>query len=588
MVWATFAAVLTLRILFPPERPLRFEQRRDVFGQPRRPPVQVNPPSSPVPSDLWRIEIEIAPKDVETLRQYHWNGWRGARQERADVPATVREGGQIYTNVAVHLKGAAGSFRPFDSKPALTLNFSKNAPGQQFHGYTKISLNNSVQDPSYLAEAISRELFLEAGVPVPRADHATVIINQRDLGLYVLVEGFGKTFLKRHFKNVKGNLYDGGFVQDITGDLETNSGDNPKDRSDLQRLMAAALEGLPGPESRWQRLSQVLDLERFISFVAMEIMTCHWDGYARNRNNYRVFHDLETNRMVFMPHGMDQMFGWARGSSSDPIDPQDIHLQGIVAQRVLATPEGRRLYWERIGTLRTNVFLEDKIINRVREMAERIRPTLAAYRAASEFDSAVSHLYDRIRRRTRYISQQLDVPKILPQEPVLVGTNRFTRLSDWRERVTLPQDGDHQFGKGDVAGAASLRISMSRGGGSASWRTRVLLPAGSYRFEGRGRTSGVGNTGGICLRISGEQRPDLWRPSDHGWTPLRYEISVRRPDREVGLICELKADRGEAWFDEGSLRVAREQEWSSRLCDAAYAPQTTVAESPESVIISAA
>ncbi|MBI2948095.1 MAG: CotH kinase family protein [Verrucomicrobia bacterium] len=561
VVWVAFAAVLTLRFLFPPERSPRFEPRRDVFGQPRqfrRPPVQVNPPTSQVPADLWRIQIEMAPKDVATLRQYHWNGWRGARQERVDVPATVREGGQVYTNVALHLKGAAGSFRPFDDKPALTLNFSKNAPGQQFHGYTKISLNNSVQDPSYLAEAISRELFLAAGVPVPQADHATVIINNRDLGLYVLTEGFGKTFLKRHFKNVKGNLYDGGFVQDITGDLDTNSGDNPNDRRDLQRLMEAASDRGQNPTNRWQRLSQVLDMDRFISFVAMEIMTCHWDGYTRNRNNYRVFHDLGTDRIVFMPHGLDQMFGWARSSPNDPIDPQSIGVQGFVAQRVLATAEGRRLYWERVAALRTNVFLEDKIISRVRELARRIRPTLAAYESASQFDWAVDNLCQRISQRARSISEQLDVPKAAPQEPIRFDANGAARLSGWTRRVTSQPGGAFQFGKGDVGGTTSLGITVGRGGGSASWRTRVLLPAGRYRFEGRARTSGVGNTGGICLRISGEQRPDIWRPSDQGWMALRYEIVVREPEREVELLCELKAARGEAWFDEGSLRLIRE------------------------------
>src|SRR5262249_53931114 len=147
----------------------------------------VQPPAAPVPSDLTRLVIQIAPRDVETLRGYFWNGWRGQRrQERPEVLATVREGDVVYTNVSVHLKGAAGSFRPFDDKPALTLNFSKHAPGQHFHEYTKISLNNSVQDPTFVCEALCRELYVAAGVPAPHADWATVVINGRDLGLYVL------------------------------------------------------------------------------------------------------------------------------------------------------------------------------------------------------------------------------------------------------------------------------------------------------------------------------------------------------------------------------------------------------------------
>jgi len=409
-LWTVFALMLSLRFLVPPEP---FETHRhaiwrfDQGGRYQRPPAIVHPPVSQVPADLWRLGIEIAPGDVEKLRGYYWSGWGGVRQERPEVLVTVREGGIIYKNVALHLKGAAGSFRPFDDKPALTLNFSRRISGQRFHGYSKISLNNSVQDPSYLSEAISRELFEAAGVPVPRANHATVVINDRDLGVYVLTEGFGKSFLKRYFPNVSGNLYDGGFVQDITSDLKTNSGDKPKDHSDLRRLADAALA--PDPTERWQRLTQVLDVDRFLGFVAMEVMTCHWDGYAMNRNNYRLFHDLARGRMVFMPHGMDQMFGVFRSTPNSPIQPP---MQGLVAQAVTTTPEGQRLYLERIATLRKNVFIEEKLTNRVHELSRRLRPTLAAYgpEMARAHDAEVAYLCERIVERARSLSEQLSAP----------------------------------------------------------------------------------------------------------------------------------------------------------------------------------
>src|SRR6185503_20219271 len=132
-----------------------------------------------------RIRIEIGASKMAVLRQYRWN-WGGNSYERSNVPVTVREGQMVYTNVALHLKGAAGSFRPVDQNPALTLNFDKVAPGQRFHGLQKIHLNNSVQDPSFLCEIICREMFLAAGVPTPRAAHATAELNGRALGLYVL------------------------------------------------------------------------------------------------------------------------------------------------------------------------------------------------------------------------------------------------------------------------------------------------------------------------------------------------------------------------------------------------------------------
>src|SRR5947208_1017473 len=152
-----------------------------------------------------RFKIEIAEADLESLR----------REPRKFVSATVREGEGFYTNVAVHLKGAAGSFRSIDDKAALTLSFGKFVPNQRFHGLQKIHLNNSVQDPSFSTEYICGDMFHAAGVPAPRVTNARVWLNGRDLGFYVLIEGFTRDFLGRYFKATEGNLYDGGFLKDV-------------------------------------------------------------------------------------------------------------------------------------------------------------------------------------------------------------------------------------------------------------------------------------------------------------------------------------------------------------------------------------
>jgi hypothetical protein len=78
--------------------------------------------SRPVP----QLQIEIPAGGMATLRAYQ-QVWRQPRPERVDVRATVREGGHVYTNVAIHLKGSF-TFQPIDAKPSLTLNFDKAAP----------------------------------------------------------------------------------------------------------------------------------------------------------------------------------------------------------------------------------------------------------------------------------------------------------------------------------------------------------------------------------------------------------------------------------------------------------------------------
>jgi len=129
---------------------------------------------------IHRLQIEIAPGEAARLRQ----------NPRAYVPALVRDGPNLHSNVGLHLKGSTGSFRNLDDKPGFTLNFGKFAPGQTFHGLKKIHLNNSAEDPSYVNEMLGSELFRAASLPAPRTAHALVELNGRRLGLYVLKEGF--------------------------------------------------------------------------------------------------------------------------------------------------------------------------------------------------------------------------------------------------------------------------------------------------------------------------------------------------------------------------------------------------------------
>ena len=61
-------------------------------------------------------------------------------------------------------------------------------------GSRKVHLNNSIQDHTLLSEKISRGWRDAAGIPAPRAGHATVTVNGRELGVYVLIEGWGSNF----------------------------------------------------------------------------------------------------------------------------------------------------------------------------------------------------------------------------------------------------------------------------------------------------------------------------------------------------------------------------------------------------------
>ena len=298
------------------------------------------------------------------------------------------EGDRRYTNVAIRLKGAAGSFRPLDDRPAFTVHFERLAPGQSFHGLKKLHLNNSVQDSSYLAEKLCREMFEAAGVPVPRAGHAVVSLNGRRLGLHVLVEGVNKQFLKRYFAQAGGNVYEGHSQQDVNQRMRTNSGDTPKEQSRLAALAAAAR--LPDLAARRVALERTLDVERFISFMAVEVITAHWDGYCLGRNNFRIFHDTGADRMVFLPQGLDQTFQ-RKEIAAVP------GMSGLVAKAVLEVPEFKKRFRAREAQLLTNTFQAEPWVRRLREVAAGVRRELVES-APSTSESYINHAASYRRR----------------------------------------------------------------------------------------------------------------------------------------------------------------------------------------------
>jgi spore coat protein H len=502
------------------------------------------------------------------------------RDPRKNVRATVRVGDQVFEDVALHLKGAAGSFRNFDDRPALTLNLDKFVEKQNFRGLDKFHLNNSVQDPTYLCEAVCGELFLAAGVPAARAAHARVTLNGRDLGFYGLKEGFNKQFLARFFKNNKGNLYDGGFIREITDDLERDSGEGDvANREDLKALAAAAKE--EDDSDRLEEMRKVLDVDRFLSFMALEVMTWHWDGYCLKQNNYRVYHNLDDGKIVFMPHGMDQMFWDVNGA----LIPQ---FEGLVARALIHTPEGPGLYRARVAALLTNVFTAEKITNHIARMQARIQPALLALNkdAAQQQAGAARHLQNqilaRIARLQRVVNEPL--PEVLkpgvrrvarrgaplaangPAPDVLqFGADGYATLPDWREDST--QGGATLDIVKLEGGAETLHILAPRGRPSAaSWRTRVNLPPGRYVLSARAKTTGVkllmndnDRKGvGAGIRISGTE--DVRKNNllgDTDWRNIEYEFTVAAGQEEVVLVAELRASSGEVWFERDSLKLRK-------------------------------
>jgi len=472
--------------------------------------------------------------------------------QRNYVHATFREDDRVtFGDVALKLKGAAGSFRDWNDRPALTLNMHKFHKGGSYHGLEKFHLNNSAQDETCLNELLSSELFRKAGVPAARVTHARVWLNGRDVGLYVLKEGFDRAFLERSFPDPTGNLYDSGFLQDINANLEKDEGQGPDDRSDLKAIVGAAAD--PDPASRRRRVEALVDLDAFCSFMAIERMTCHWDGYADKANNYRLYFDPRSRKAVFLPHGMDQTFGETGMGLFDPTDR-------IVAAVVIKDDVLRRRYRRRVEALIPLMSPADGLVRRVDEVERRLRPTIEAMGPGevARRGQQVEGLKARLVARAASLANQMSDPGQWPQEFDEAGA---ATLIGWRgvserEGAVLEEGESGEGKKAILIRAGEGRPCV------ASWRRRVLLAPGDYTLIAEARTDRVvklddTDATGVGVGISGVPRVQHLHGTVAG-KALSHRFQIRDGVKQVDLVLELRARSGQVWFTRDSLRLVRE------------------------------
>jgi spore coat protein CotH len=374
------------------------------------------------PERIPRFDLEIPPASLEILR-----GVRGPMDPAQEtyVRATFRHAGETLTEVGVRIKGEA-SFRPPDEKSAFKIKFDEFVPKQAFRGLKRLTLNNMVEDPSFLAERMAYHLFRAAKLPAPRCNSALVYVNGTLYGLYANVETEDKPFLRRWFTSDEGNLYEEGqrdFVPGAAGafDLETN--ESVDDRSDLEGLIGAL--ATTGPATFLADVGKWLDVPHFLRFTAAEAAANQWDMYAYTvfyPNNFRIYHDPASDRLVFLPWGMDMSMKPFRDSGKPHIRLFELARQGdrrttmvtagLIFQRCLLSPACRSSY---VAALREMIAVyEAADLEAVaRRYHEQIRPHVLAdprkEYTATQFEAAYQAMLKTIRERPA--AMRADLPR---------------------------------------------------------------------------------------------------------------------------------------------------------------------------------
>lgn len=139
-----------------------------------------------------------------------WEDFIAGCEDEEYVPCTVIIDNEVYKNVGIRAKGntslssvaASGSERY-----SFKIEFDHYDESKNYYGLDKISLNNIIQDNTYMKDYITYQLMGEFGVSAPLCSYSYITVNGEDWGLYLAVECVEESFLTRNYGTDYGELY---------------------------------------------------------------------------------------------------------------------------------------------------------------------------------------------------------------------------------------------------------------------------------------------------------------------------------------------------------------------------------------------
>ena len=450
------------------------------------------------------VDIEIAEKDWEELRHQSRSLFDILAGDCLANPApdvfswftaNVSVDGETFENVGIRKKGFLGSLN--EDKPALKIRFDKYVEGQLLdEDMPRLTLNNSIQDPSMINTCMAYRIFSDAGIPAPRCNFSTVSINGRRLGLYVNVESVKENFIRRNFSDPNGSLYEGtlsDFRIGWKGTFERQINNESADFSDIREVV----EKLQNSDSTdLVGLKEVVDLDQFLSFWTIEVMIGHWDGYAGNRNNYFVYRE-PGRPFVFIPWGVDQVFETIDSPFDSFVSPPSVAAHGIISHRLYQNENMRAEYFNRMNRLLDTVWNEELLVARADSMSAIVQSfALPHERTAAKRDAY--RVYHFIRNRRNEIMASIDPnPPNWPwklEPPTIcwpqVGTFDISFSTFWGSN----DQGDLEKSRGSSQEGVVVETEDFRIGEKSLNRSNLTATAGESEEDSRRATIEIGAT----------------------------------------------------------------------------------------------
>lgn len=139
-----------------------------------------------------------------------WEGFLAQCENEEYAMCDVTIDGETVQSVGIRAKGntSLSMVRSYgNDRYSFKLEFDHYQDGINYQGLDKLSLNNIIQDNTYMKDYLSYQMMEAFGVDTPLCSYIYLTVNGEDWGLYLAVEAVEESFLERNYGSDAGELY---------------------------------------------------------------------------------------------------------------------------------------------------------------------------------------------------------------------------------------------------------------------------------------------------------------------------------------------------------------------------------------------
>ena len=354
------------------------------------------------------------------------------------VPCSVFLDGTEWYKVGIRFKGNSSLRASWQSgvwKIPLRLNFDKyedeypQIDNQRFYGFKELSLSSGFEDKSLMREKTAPEIFRDLGVAAPQTAFYRIYIDKGEgsqyFGLYTLVEIVDDTVIEEQFESDEGNCYkpEGPSASFAAGGLNLSEFENKTndggwtDIETLYEVLHSALR-TSDPEAWRDTIENVLDVDIFLRWLAVNITIQNWDTYGKMPHNYYLYNNPENNLLTWIPWDNNESLKSGKQGGALSISCNEVNEDWPLIRFLLDDEVYLSEYKKYLGKVINDAFVPVDMTSRYQEYHSLISPYVIGtdgekpgytfLNSDAEFTSALNELISHVNSRHSAVTNYLD------------------------------------------------------------------------------------------------------------------------------------------------------------------------------------